>query len=118
MEWRKNALQGEWDRFLSLNMTEILENNTNPPKFIFNGDLKWFYFHMEAYEQRKYVMSNIKPLNSSAYVLDNLEKIVTENLPAMVEDWADKILPPPRELKEKHRWISITLRNMTPFPIK
>jgi hypothetical protein len=36
------------------------ENGYNLMKYEFNGDLKWFYFHIEAFKQREYVMKNIK----------------------------------------------------------
>jgi len=39
---------------------ELDENGYNLMKYEFNGDFKWFYFHVEAFKQREYVMKNIK----------------------------------------------------------
>lgn len=54
-DWRNQALAGN-----SLNWIDFQETDYTRMEYTFNGDLKWFYFHMEAYEQRIYVISKIK----------------------------------------------------------
>jgi len=53
-EWKKAALDGGFFNWRELDAREYGELN-----FKFNKDRKWFYFHMEAFEQRKFVKGNI-----------------------------------------------------------
>ncbi|MBI4691529.1 MAG: hypothetical protein HY754_14885 [Nitrospirae bacterium] len=54
-DWRNQALTGN-----SLSWIDFQETDYAQVGYTFNGDLKWFYFHMEAYNQRMYVMERIK----------------------------------------------------------
>jgi hypothetical protein len=54
-EWRSHALAGG-----RLNWTDFTENDYSEIEYGFNGDMKWFYFHIEALSQRMYVMDRIK----------------------------------------------------------
>ncbi len=55
-EWRESALEGE--RF---NWIDFSRDDYSGVTYTFKGsDLRWFYFHMEAYAQREYVKSKIK----------------------------------------------------------
>ena len=54
-EWRKLAITGnvyDWKG-------KHFERDIQPEIFTFNGDLKWFFFHEAALEQRDYVYNNI-----------------------------------------------------------
>ena len=51
-EWEALALKG--------GSLELDKNGYNLMKYEFNGDFKWFYFHIEAFKQREYVMNKIK----------------------------------------------------------
>jgi hypothetical protein len=53
--WRNQALKGESFDWINFEK-EDYANQT----YEFNGDMKWFYFHMAAYEQRRFAIQNIR----------------------------------------------------------
>ena len=55
LEWRNEALKNGSTNFLGFDIGDYLNQNYN-----FNGDLKWFYFHWEAWEQRRKIVNLIK----------------------------------------------------------
>lgn len=54
-EWKSLALKGD-----VFNWIDFDKDDYALVKYTYNGDLKWFYFHVEALKQREYVMSKIK----------------------------------------------------------
>lgn len=54
-EWRRMALRGDSFEWINFDAEDY-----NDQIYDYNGDLKWFYFHMAAYEQRLFVKNNIR----------------------------------------------------------
>jgi len=54
-EWRQQSLRGESFEWINFDEGDYQEHI-----YDYNGDLKWFYFHMAAYEQRLFVKNNIR----------------------------------------------------------
>lgn len=54
-DWRNQALKGE-----SFDWINFEEDDYKAHTYEFNGDLKWFYFHMAAYEQRLFAIEHIR----------------------------------------------------------
>ncbi len=54
-DWRNQALKGE-----SFEWINFEEADYKSQIYEFNGDMKWFYFHMAAYEQRLFAKHNIR----------------------------------------------------------
>lgn len=54
-EWRSEALKGE-----SFDWLHFEEKDFETQRYEFNGDLEWFYFHMAAYDQRRFAIGNIR----------------------------------------------------------
>lgn len=54
-EWRNQALKGD-----SFDWINFEEEDYSSQTYEFNGDMKWFYFHMAAYEQRYFAIRNIR----------------------------------------------------------
>lgn len=55
LDWRRQALRGErfnWEDFHSKDYYHY--------QYSFNGDYKWFYFHIEAMNQRQFVLQRLK----------------------------------------------------------
>lgn len=112
------------------------------PKLKYKADhsvgLRWFYFHLEALDQRLFVVSKVKPLPPShpdgvvASALTNVKHIFEINLPAELEQalktsnnpvvqglWNGyrSLLPVPTHIRDKHRWIQVTVENNTQFDV-
>ena len=54
-EWRRQALRGDSFEWISFD-----KDDYSSQFYEFNGDMKWFYFHIAAYHQRLFAMSSIK----------------------------------------------------------
>lgn len=54
-DWRNQALKGE-----SFDWNNFEEDDYKSQAYKFNGDMKWFYFHIAAYKQRIFVLKNIR----------------------------------------------------------
>lgn len=54
-DWRNQALKGE-----SFEWLHFEEDDYKNQCYEFNGDMKWFYFHMAAYEQRLFALKSIR----------------------------------------------------------
>ncbi len=54
-EWKKQALKGD-----SYDWLDFEEDDYGTQEYVYNNDLKWFYFHIEALEQRKFVNKRIR----------------------------------------------------------
>ncbi len=54
-DWRNQALRGE-----SFDWSNFEKEDYKSQTYKFNGDMKWFYFHIAAYKQRIFVLKNIK----------------------------------------------------------
>ncbi|MBS4068024.1 MAG: hypothetical protein KGZ62_05450 [Sulfurimonas sp.] len=54
-DWRQQALKGESFEWINFDDSDYISQT-----YDFNGDLKWFYFHIAAYDQRIFVQSNIR----------------------------------------------------------
>lgn len=55
MTWRRESLNGH-----SLEFSNFDANDYNNCSYAYNGDPKWFYFHIEAFRQREFILSNIR----------------------------------------------------------
>jgi len=53
-EWRRAAIK---NGFFNFSDYDAKDYNNIVGKF--NNDMKWYYFHLEAFNQRKFVMNNI-----------------------------------------------------------
>ena len=54
-QWRREALRGERFEWIYFEQRDYKSQS-----FEYNGDLKWFYFHKAAYEQRISVLKRIR----------------------------------------------------------
>ncbi|MEJ2658119.1 MAG: hypothetical protein P8012_13150 [Desulfobacterales bacterium] len=54
-DWRNQALKGE-----SFDWINFEKEDYKAQTYKFNGDMKWFYFHMAAYDQRLFAIKNIR----------------------------------------------------------
>lgn len=54
-DWRNQALKGESFEWINFEKADYKTQT-----YEFNGDIKWFYFHIAAYEQRLFAKHNIR----------------------------------------------------------
>jgi hypothetical protein len=77
------------------------------------NNLKWFYFHIEAAKQRRYVLDNVNDINE---VFDTRQ--VSSFLHNVIEGVLN-ISPfhAATELRKKDHWMTVTVKNVTQYPI-
>ncbi|HZX29889.1 MAG TPA: DUF6765 family protein [Rhodocyclaceae bacterium] len=144
-EWRSGTLEGELEKFGTADLLAIAQAQYRllinddagaraaMPKLKYKQNhgvgMRWFYFHIEALAQRKFIKDRIKALPPSDAVEDyraNLKHVIESNLPRELEKAiGDSIVfksyraafPVPKEITGKHRWIQVTIENRTMYDI-
>lgn len=95
---------------LNLNITYRFNQNTA-------GNLKWFYFHLEALKQREFVKERVPvgDIKDGQFNDGQLGRVATNTAEKLLNSWS--LTAAATRLEGKSRWMLIEIENQTPYPI-